>query len=967
MLRNSSLQRPSATPSTLRRTSPSNSTGNLPEAISNSSAAAASSDLARKRQSKKDDALRRKLDQELGRKQSSTKAHGSTKPIHGTVGSLRPSQALTLLDSSMIVDAARIMAAKRVDAALVVDRDSNLVGIMTDKDLAFRVVAEGLDVRSTLVSQIMTKNPFCVTTDTNATEALNTMVNGGFRHLPCLDGEGDVVGLLDITKCLYEALEKLDKAHKSSKQLVDALEGIQSEWVKGANPELQSYVDVMREKMASPDIATILEENHGVAEIQAKTSVREATKIMRQCHATASLITEDGRITGILTTKDIVVRVLAAGQEPDRTSVIRVMTPHPDTVPCSMTILDALKKMHNNHYLHLPVVDEQGQMAGLVDVLQVSLAMLRQMNTIQGDNATDGPVWNKFWESSFAKEDTGSEVSASDMRSTMIPPSEMMSPYSSSMTGIQNGSVGMDFPPSLSPISSPDDVGTEFVFKFKDNGGQVHRFASSTRSFKELYDKVSEKMGSKDVILSYCDEESDQVLIVQDSDVIDAARMAFRNRWSLIRLSVAETGNNKNKKGGSGSNMTSHDTILLAGGVGLGLGVGIALVFALMRNATEWISALVIPESFSEQLPNYHCHPPCGLKSSFPPLKNDLIIRAARGEETERIPVWIMGQTCQYLPECSEMISKHGLQSILKSPELATKLALHPLNRFGGLIDAVIIFSDILVIPRALGLEVEMSPGNELYFPNPLRDPLDMHLRLKRRVDVHTELQYVFETVSMTRHALEGRVPLIGFVGGPWTLMAYMIEGTGNRMLSKAKRWIHMYPEESNELLQRITDICVDTLIAQVHAGAQIIQVVDSFAGDLCPRDFDLFSLPFLTQIVQRVKTELDSDAVPMIIFARGVWHSLESLSNIGYDIVSLDWTLDPKDAIDIVDNRVTLQGNLDPCVLMGPDIEIIAETKKMIRMFGSTSRYISSLGSSVLSSTRVDSVRLFLETVLGS
>ncbi|KAF9351074.1 hypothetical protein BGX26_010823 [Mortierella sp. AD094] len=589
MLRNANYSR-NGTPTLKQRStlpSPSNSTGNLPEALANvGSGSLSATDLARKRQVRKDDAIRKKLDQELGRKKPSAKAHGSTRPVQGTVGSLRPSQALTLLDTAMVVDAAR------ADAVLVVDHDSNLVGILTDKDLAFRVVAEGLDVHNTLISQVMTRNPFCVTTDTNATEALNKMVNGGFRHLPCLNADGDVVGLLDITKCLYEALEKLEKAHKSSKQLVDALEGMQSDWAQTANPELRGYVDIMREKMASPDLNTILEEYHGVAEIQAKTSVREASKIMKQFRATASLITEDGRITGIFTSKDIVVRVLAAGLEPGTTSVIRVMTPRPDTVKCSMTILDALKKMHSNHYLHLPVVDELGHMAGLVDILQVSLAMLRQMNTIQGDGPSDGPVWNKFWETSFSKDDTGSEVSASDIRSVMVPASEIMMPYSASMvgTGIRIGSV-IDGGSSrfgdnpLSPTSSTHEVGSEFVFKFKDGSGQVHRFSSSTRSFKELYDKIVEKMGGdKGVTLSYCDEENDQVLILQDSDIVDAVKMAFRNRWPLIRLSVtASVSSTSNKNRTVGSMPGGLDPALVAGGLGIGLGVGLALVFALMR------------------------------------------------------------------------------------------------------------------------------------------------------------------------------------------------------------------------------------------------------------------------------------------------------------------------------------------------------------------------------------------------
>ncbi|KAG0351362.1 hypothetical protein BGZ54_003278 [Gamsiella multidivaricata] len=572
--------------------------------------------MARRRQVRKDNVIRKKLNQELGRKKPSTRAHRSTKPVQGTVGSLRPSQALTLLDSAMVVDAARIMAAKRADAVLVIDHDSTLVGIITDKDLAFRVVAEGLNIHITLISQVMTRNPFCVTTDTNATEALNKMTSGGFRHLPCLNAEGDIVGLLDITRCLYEALEKLEKAHRSSRQLVEALEGMQEKWAQTANPELRSYVDIMRDRMASPGLNVILDENHGVAEIRARTTVREASRIMKQVHATASLIVEDGRIAGIFTTKDIVVRVLAAGLEPDRTSIIRVMTHHPDTVKPSMTILGALKKMHDNHYLHLPVVDELGHMAGLVDVLQVSLAMLRQMNTIQSDCSSEGPVWNNFWESSFNREDTGSDISASDGRSVMVPASELhYGTVGMIGSGIKVGSAlssragepGKGLSSPMSPIStSPVDIDPEFVFKFKSQTGQMHRFMSSSRSYKELYEKVADKMESggqakgRGVTLSYCDEENDQVLLLQDSDVVDAVRMAFRNRWLLIRLSVmvspSENGSsngsiingsrNSTGLGGIGGSIplvSGLDRVVLAGGIGVGLGMCLALVCTVLR------------------------------------------------------------------------------------------------------------------------------------------------------------------------------------------------------------------------------------------------------------------------------------------------------------------------------------------------------------------------------------------------
>ncbi|KAF9999485.1 Uroporphyrinogen decarboxylase in heme biosynthesis [Entomortierella chlamydospora] len=348
----------------------------------------------------------------------------------------------------------------------------------------------------------------------------------------------------------------------------------------------------------------------------------------------------------------------------------------------------------------------------------------------------------------------------------------------------------------------------------------------------------------------------------------------------------------------------------------------------------------------------------------FPPLKNDLILRAARGEKTERAPVWVMRQAGRYLPEFRAERVENDFFKICRTPELATKVTLQPIDRYAGLLDASIIFSDILVVPQAMGMTVEMIPGKGPHFPDPLVLPQDMTTKLKEKVDVQKELQYVFDAITMTRHELDGRVPLIGFVGAPWTLMAYMIEGGGSKTLSKAKEWLFKYPKASQELLGRITDVCIDFLVGQVRAGAQMLQVFDSWGGELSPQDFDLFSLPYLTQIAKRVKAELGSEAVPMTVFAKGSWYALDQLSDIGYDAVSLDWTHTPESAKAITKGRVTLQGNMDPNVLFGGDEAIIAAVEKMVRGFGSTERYIANLGHGILPTVPVEAMELFLKTV---
>ncbi|KAG0070420.1 Uroporphyrinogen decarboxylase in heme biosynthesis [Podila epicladia] len=348
----------------------------------------------------------------------------------------------------------------------------------------------------------------------------------------------------------------------------------------------------------------------------------------------------------------------------------------------------------------------------------------------------------------------------------------------------------------------------------------------------------------------------------------------------------------------------------------------------------------------------------------FPPLKNDLILRAARGEKTERAPVWVMRQAGRYLPEFRAERVENDFFKICRTPELATKVTLQPIDRYEGLLDASIIFSDILVIPQAMGLQVEMIPGKGPHFPDPLVVPSDMS-RLRQDVDVNKELKYVFEAITMTRHALRGRVPLIGFVGAPWTLMAYMIEGGGSKTLSKAKEWIFKYPKASHELLARITDVCVDFLVGQVRAGAQMLQVFESWGGELGPHDFELFSLPYLAQIATRVKAELGSEhAVPMSVFAKGSWYALDKLSVIGYETVSLDWTHSPEHAKAVTKGLVTLQGNMDPNLLYGGDEAIVAAVERMVRGFGSTGRYIANLGHGILPTVPVEAMELFLKTV---
>ncbi|CAB4401057.1 unnamed protein product [Rhizophagus irregularis] len=558
--------------------------------------------IARQRMSKKDEAIRKKVEHELNKKNrtKSTSLNNRGKPqrqvpgAKGTVASLNPSQALTVRESALVVEASQLMAAKRADCVLVIDSEEHLSGIFTAKDLAFRVVGDGLDARTTTVATIMTRNPMCVKNDTSATDALNTMVARGFRHLPVCNEEGDVVGLLDITKCLYEALDKMERAYGSSKKLYDALEGVEREWSTNQPTQILQYMDMLREKMACPDLSSVLDGSMP-AEVGVKTSVRDAARLMREYRTTAVLVMEHHSIAGIFTSKDIVLRVIAAGLDPSTCSVIRVMTPHPDTAPPQTSILDALKKMYDGHYLNLPVVDG-GSILGMVDVLKLTYATMEQMYSMQNqENGNDGggPMWNKFWNSLANDGDNESTVSDS------IAPSQSVSnippPSPNSRT---RGSGNISPIPEIHPSESASaiDDGSMasfprghdenfFTFKFKAPNGKSHRFTVDYTSFEHIRATVASKLPSnvRDFTIYYVDEDDDHVSMSNDDDVIDAVRIAQRQDDDDSDDILEKRRRRKRGKHAPDYNLPIPHDLLLPGAV-LTLAIAIIGVFALSRS-----------------------------------------------------------------------------------------------------------------------------------------------------------------------------------------------------------------------------------------------------------------------------------------------------------------------------------------------------------------------------------------------
>lgn len=301
---------------------------------------------SRQKQSKRDEAIRRKMEADLSKKKHvSSRARHTRKAPPGTVLALKPSQALQIKPNTTVSEAAQLMAAKREDCVLVTDDDDRIAGIFTAKDLAFRVVGAGIKASTVAISEIMTKNPLCARTDTSATDALDLMVRKGFRHLPVMDENQDISGILDITKCFYDAMEKLERAYSSSRKLYDALEGVQSELGSSQPQQIIQYVEALRQKMSGPTLESVL---NGLppTTVSVRTTVKEAAALMKENHTTAVLVQDQGSITGIFTSKDVVLRVIAPGLDPSTCSVVRVMTPHPDFAPADMSIQAALRKMH---------------------------------------------------------------------------------------------------------------------------------------------------------------------------------------------------------------------------------------------------------------------------------------------------------------------------------------------------------------------------------------------------------------------------------------------------------------------------------------------------------------------------------------------------------------------------------------------------------------------------------------------
>ncbi len=341
-------------------------------------------------------------------------------------------------------------------------------------------------------------------------------------------------------------------------------------------------------------------------------------------------------------------------------------------------------------------------------------------------------------------------------------------------------------------------------------------------------------------------------------------------------------------------------------------------------------------------------------------LKNDLILRAAMGESVERTPVWLMRQAGRILPQYRAVRSSlSGFKELVETPERAAEVTIQPVDELG--VDAAIIFSDILVIPDAMGLPYQIKESVGPVFSKRVESRADIDgLKI---VEPEKDLSYVLEAIKCTKRDLMGRVPLIGFAGAPLTIFSYMIEGGGSKTFSHARRMLYKSPKDSVELLQMITDSTIEYLKAQIKAGVDLVQLFDSWAGIYEPEQYQEFGLSFIAQICEALKADPETAETPITVFAKGAHESLPEIAHTCCNVIGLDWNISVNRAIELAQGGHTLQGNLDPCVLYGSKELVRAKTQEMLNAFSGHS-HIANLGHGVYPDTPLENVKVFVDTV---
>jgi uroporphyrinogen decarboxylase len=334
-------------------------------------------------------------------------------------------------------------------------------------------------------------------------------------------------------------------------------------------------------------------------------------------------------------------------------------------------------------------------------------------------------------------------------------------------------------------------------------------------------------------------------------------------------------------------------------------------------------------------------------------LENDLILRAARGEKTERTPIWMMRQAGRILPEYREVRKQiGGFKELVETPSAAAEVTIQPVDILG--VDAAIIFSDILVIPEAMGLPYQMVESTGPWFEKTIASESDVS---KLKVAEADDLNYVMDAIRLTKKSLKGRVPLIGFAGAPWTIFSYMIQGKGSKTFSEAKKFLYTEPVLSHKLLHKISESTINYLKGQIQSGVDIVQIFDSWAGVLSPEQYKEFALHYISMICDSIQD------VPVIVFAKGAHFARQEMSKLNCNVIGLDWNMDITESRQLIGMDKTLQGNIDPCLLYASEDTIQFETEEMLKTFGPI-RHIANLGHGLYPDTDPEKVKFFVNTV---
>ncbi|RAV28364.1 uroporphyrinogen decarboxylase [Sinomicrobium soli] len=335
-------------------------------------------------------------------------------------------------------------------------------------------------------------------------------------------------------------------------------------------------------------------------------------------------------------------------------------------------------------------------------------------------------------------------------------------------------------------------------------------------------------------------------------------------------------------------------------------------------------------------------------------IKNDLFLRALDGESVSRPPVWMMRQAGRYLPEFRALRDKYDFFTRCRTPELAAEITVQPIRIVKP--DAAILFSDILVVPQAMGIDVEMKENVGPWLPEPVRSASDVEKVIVP--DIRESLGYVMDAIALTKEELGGEVPLIGFAGSPWTIFCYAVEGKGSKSFDTAKGFCFSRPEAAHELLRKITDTTIAYLKEKVRSGCDAIQIFDSWGGMLSPEDYQEFSWKYINRIVEAL-----APLTRVIVFGKGCWFALREMASGKASAIGVDWTCSPENARYLTGGKITLQGNFDPSRLLSPPATIRKMVHEMIDRFGKD-RYIANLGHGILPNIPVDHARAFIDAV---